>query len=907
EDLTGLVVSLAAPGDFTFTQPAVTTLAPGATTTFTATFSPVLLGSHTATLRIASSDFDENPFDIALSGAGVGSLRDNYANRLNLGNAATVEVIGSNRNATIEPGENTFGGITGATVWADWTAPTTGWVTINTVDSPLDTQIGLYTGGGTLAGLSLIGYNDDSRRPTDLDYFGNPYNVSRLVFVAQAGTTYTISVGGHYQGSQETGTFELHIAPEPAPPVRVMGVTFTPNSADVTSAAQPATMQLSVDSNSALFPDSYLDVTVIRPDSGQYGSGLYANFQDSDRVSGTNTSGIYEQLVTIPRYIPGGAWPVRVSAWSVLGDGDYTWSTQGADLLEDFYLIPPPANAPLPVTNTGAVDSTAPTLVSITGVPPVVDVTTGDVTFDVDITFTDGLSGFTEAYFSATNNLFGNGVYYSSFGTIVSGDEFSGVYRQTVTIYQGSQSGTYYPVITLNDTALNQSYYSDYGGYGERFSAPGSDLTFQIIGVEPEIEVEAPGGGALTDGGPGFDFGSASVAMTAASYDFSGSFSGAFSQHLNEGTGTAVQSGGALRYHAADWPDESNAAFIHRDFQPTYNQSWSTEATVSIPLSLDGTLPSYHSWIDNGLTVGFTDTAGRVFHVTVALSLEPERKYLCFYSVTDTDGSSYEINTGTDVATTDESGVVRLKFDATTKTLTAETDTNTIFRLDLNLAGWGMTASDTFAIATSFSNSGCTIPEVTPITIDDFHAAITEPTAEQTFTITNTGVGNLYGLQLTKDGLNDADFTLSDLSTTFLMTGQSTTFTVSFSPKGAGAREATLHILSNDADENPFDIELTGNGSSSAPTVITQPATGLSLSTATLNGLVNSNGSSTSVSFDFGPDTNYGSSIIATPASTSSSLDTAINAVLTGMIPGTTWHYRVRATNSDDTTLGADR
>jgi hypothetical protein len=42
--------------------------------------------------------------------------------------------------------------------------------------------------------------------------------------------------------------------------------------------------------------------------------------------------------------------------------------------------------------------------------------------------------------------------------------------------------------------------------------------------------------------------------------------------------------------------------------------------------------------------------------------------------------------------------------------------------------------------------------------------------------------------------------------------GGSTSFTVGFAPVTAGFHTATLRIASNDSDENPFDIVLTGNG-----------------------------------------------------------------------------------------------
>ena len=46
-------------------------IAPGATSTFTVNFHPAGAGLHTATLQIASSDADENPFVISLVGTGV--------------------------------------------------------------------------------------------------------------------------------------------------------------------------------------------------------------------------------------------------------------------------------------------------------------------------------------------------------------------------------------------------------------------------------------------------------------------------------------------------------------------------------------------------------------------------------------------------------------------------------------------------------------------------------------------------------------------------------------------------------------------------------------------------------------------------------------------------------------------
>ena len=81
-----------------------------------------------------------------------------------------------------------------------------------------------------------------------------------------------------------------------------------------------------------------------------------------------------------------------------------------------------------------------------------------------------------------------------------------------------------------------------------------------------------------------------------------------------------------------------------------------------------------------------------------------------------------------------------------------------------------------------------------------------------TFTVRNTGTANLTGLSVTKDGTNSADFTVGSLGATTVAPTQSTTFVVTFAPGATGVRNAAIHIASNDPDENPFDVSLTGTG-----------------------------------------------------------------------------------------------
>jgi alpha-tubulin suppressor-like RCC1 family protein len=98
----------------------------------------------------------------------------------------------------------------------------------------------------------------------------------------------------------------------------------------------------------------------------------------------------------------------------------------------------------------------------------------------------------------------------------------------------------------------------------------------------------------------------------------------------------------------------------------------------------------------------------------------------------------------------------------------------------------------------------------------DFGPATAMRPALLTFVIVNTGNSNLTGLGITIDGPDAAQFSLPSLPTAPVSgPSGSTTFTVAFTPAGVGTRSASLHISSNDADENPYDITLSGTGLSS--------------------------------------------------------------------------------------------
>jgi hypothetical protein len=90
-----------------------------------------------------------------------------------------------------------------------------------------------------------------------------------------------------------------------------------------------------------------------------------------------------------------------------------------------------------------------------------------------------------------------------------------------------------------------------------------------------------------------------------------------------------------------------------------------------------------------------------------------------------------------------------------------------------------------------------------------------------------------------------------------------------------------------------------------APTAITGPVSAVGANSATASGTVNPNGRSTSWYVEYGTSTSYGRRTSSRSAG-SGTANVQVSAALTGLTPGTTYHYRLVATSSDGTARGAD-
>ncbi len=92
----------------------------------------------------------------------------------------------------------------------------------------------------------------------------------------------------------------------------------------------------------------------------------------------------------------------------------------------------------------------------------------------------------------------------------------------------------------------------------------------------------------------------------------------------------------------------------------------------------------------------------------------------------------------------------------------------------------------------------------------------------------------------------------------------------------------------------------------SAPAASTGAATAVGTSSATLNGIVNANGSDTTVTFEYGTDTSYGTNVTADQSPVTGNTNTTVNATISSLAPSTTYHYRVVAQNVNGTSYGED-
>jgi hypothetical protein len=90
------------------------------------------------------------------------------------------------------------------------------------------------------------------------------------------------------------------------------------------------------------------------------------------------------------------------------------------------------------------------------------------------------------------------------------------------------------------------------------------------------------------------------------------------------------------------------------------------------------------------------------------------------------------------------------------------------------------------------------------------------------------------------------------------------------------------------------------------PVARTAEATNITNSTATLNSSVLANDLSTVVTFEWGLTESYGNTISGVPSPVSGNENVDVSANITGLLSGTSYHFRVKAVNALGEFIGDD-
>tara|TARA_R110002073_G_scaffold139232_2_gene289351 strand:- start:125075 stop:128854 length:3780 start_codon:yes stop_codon:yes gene_type:complete len=139
---------------------------------------------------------------------------------------------------------------------------------------------------------------------------------------------------------------------------------------------------------------------------------------------------------------------------------------------------------------------------------------------------------------------------------------------------------------------------------------------------------------------------------------------------------------------------------------------------------------------------------------------------------------------------------------------------------------------DVFGNATEIVD-GDTTPDVADAT-DYGQIDVTSGNVSTTFTIENNGTGDLTltdaSPYITISGVNASDFSISSVPAGTIAAAGSSTFAITFNPSALGIRTATISIANDDADENPYNFDIQGEGidaNAGSPLLITQYYEGL--------------------------------------------------------------------------------
>ncbi len=172
-------------------------------------------------------------------------------------------------------------------------------------------------------------------------------------------------------------------------------------------------------------------------------------------------------------------------------------------------------------------------------------------------------------------------------------------------------------------------------------------------------------------------------------------------------------------------------------------------------------------------------------------------------TISGTDADTYAIISGNAPFTVAPNDTHAISIKFTPGTLGSKSAVLSVFSDDLN--------QGTFNVALSGVGVGDADITVSPLAVN-FGSVRIDSAEQQIVSVSNDGIIPLIVSSLNITGLDSSDFQIADTNAFTLLPGEVQTVIVTFLPISVGSKTAALRFSSNDPDENPLDVSLSGVG-----------------------------------------------------------------------------------------------
>jgi hypothetical protein len=412
-------------------------------------------------------------------------------------------------------------------------------------------------------------------------------------------TSTQLAAAGDDSGFQQTG------AGDTAAPT-VLSLAISPPTIDTSQAPATITVttritdNLSGVSNGSPQPPSQL---VLQGPTGSH--HVQATFGLAQRVSGSNTDGIYSTTVTVPHYAEQGTW--SVASYTVVDNVGNQRVYGAADLVGPAFTAT--------FDQQGAGDINAPRFVQFAVVPTAVDASQSDATVTFLARITDNLAGVASGVTDSPSQVTfrspsGSQSITASFGLaqLTSGTNLDGWYSYQGDIPKGAESGTWTlssgrPVDAVHNAAVYDAASWAALGLPSSFDVtssgtpgaptsvvaidPASDGAAQVSWVPPALT----GSGAITSytvtASPGGT--TATANGTATSVVVSGLTDGVsytFTVHATNGAGDGPESAPSNAFVPGNVVDTDPPQLSGLAIAPVSLQTTSGPATIGIDVGI---------------------------------------------------------------------------------------------------------------------------------------------------------------------------------------------------------------------------------------------------------------------------------------------------------------------------------